>query len=294
MVNHSFALLSGNEPNARKIQFYYNRSQDDKVDNIISGHYWLQDGIRIGSKLWISGILVGKNWKPERIDAITLNLDPNTGIPDFSTIKVDEKAPLWLTTEEDQLDLGSAIFDDADDGYVYVYGYVDRLNKMSRKDMVAARVPRDRFEDYAQWRYFDGQNWSENIKVLLDQRSAIVRGVSTEYSVSIVPYGENQGKFLLVYTPGTIGSRVAFRLAETPYGPFGEECVFYESSVPKEIPGVNCYNAKAHPIVTTTQGVLVSYNVNRLGQLPRKPEEYRPRFLWLTWDSIDKLSKIEK
>ncbi len=291
MVNHSFALLNGSHPDPDRMEFFFDRNpNDDKVDNLIPGYYWLQDGIRIGSKVWLTGILVGDAWKPKRIDAITFELDPTTGRPDFSTVKVDESAPLWLKTDQDLLDLGAGVCDDAQDGFIYVYGYVDRLKQRSRKDLVVARVSRESFDNYSQWRYFDGEDWSDDINVLLDPKAALVRGVSTEFSVSTIPSGKNQGKFVFVYTPGTINSRVAFRIGETPFGPFGEEHVFYKSSIPDELPGIRCYNAKAHPIVTTDQGVLVSYNTNRLGDMAHKPEEYRPRFIWLTWEIIDKLS----
>ncbi|MBQ4194985.1 MAG: hypothetical protein II622_02625, partial [Thermoguttaceae bacterium] len=73
MVNHSFAVMEGRSPDKGNIHFFFKRDWNSaKAENIIEGHYWLQDGIRYGNKIWLTGILVGEAWKPRRIDAITI------------------------------------------------------------------------------------------------------------------------------------------------------------------------------------------------------------------------------
>ena len=288
MINHSFAILKGNAPDKEKIEFFL--KSDSSIPgpkNIVSGHYWLQDGIRLGNRLWISAILVGDAWKPKRVDAVTIGLNEETKQPNFSDVVVDVNAPLSFKTDEAQVVWGAAICDDADQQYIYIYGYVDRLKEWSRKDMVAARAPRDSFLKYDQWQYFDGQNWTNEPEAVLKREAALVRAVSTEFSVSKIPYGPSRDKYLLVYTPNVIGERIAYRSGDSPVGPFDEEVVFYQSDIPRNIQGVKCYNAKAHPIFADKTGVLVSYNVNRLGDIAKKPEEYRPRFVWLNWETIN-------
>lgn len=288
MVNHSFAILQGIKPHQGSVEFFYQRDpQSAKSENIIDGHYWLQDGIRYGDVLWISAILVGNAWKPERVDAVTIAVNPETGLPDFSDIVIDDTAPLSFKTDDEQVVWGAAINDESEQEYIYIYGYVDRLKERSRKDMVAARVLRESFLDYDKWQYFDGDSWTNDPREILKKKATIVQAVSAEYSVSKIPLGINQGKYLLVYTPYVIGERIAFRVGDTPFGPFGKETVFYKSDVPQDVRGVYCYNAKAHSVFANNDGILVSYNVNRLGELPRKPEEYRPRFVWLKWDSVN-------
>lgn len=288
MVNHSFAILKGDLPDPNQITFFYNRNSNDKrVENIVDGRYWLQDGIRIGNKIWISAILVGEAWKPSRIDALTIELD-SEGRPDFSTARVDTNAPLSIRTDSNLLDLGIAICDDAQDGFIYVYGYVDRLTQRSRKDLVVARVPCESFEDYSRWQYYDGKSWTDDPNALLDYEATLLYDVSTELSFSKISSGKNKGKYLIVYTPHTIGSQVAYRIADSPVGPFCKENLFYNSPIPQELPGVKCYNAKAHPVFATPNAILVSYNTNRLGELAHSPDEYRPRFLWLNWTTVDK------
>ncbi|MBP5622416.1 MAG: hypothetical protein J6X44_10415, partial [Thermoguttaceae bacterium] len=157
----------------------------------------------------------------------------------------------------------------------------------SRKDLIAAREPRDGFLNYDQLQYFDGKNWTNDPQAVLKKEAVLIRSVSTEFSISRIPFGPNQGKYLLVYTPNVIGERVAYRCGDSPVGPFGDEFVFYRSKIPQNIRGLKCYNAKAHPIFADKTGVLVSYNVNRLGDIAKKPEEYRPRFVWLKWETVN-------
>ncbi len=283
-TNHSFALLDGENPEPDKIEFFWNRENDDsgaRAKNLIDGKYWLQDGIIVDGRLWIAAILVGKAWKPDRVDALSIKIDPITGRPDFSDVKIDVRAPLSLKTPNEQLVWGAAICDDADDGFLYVFGYADRLSEGSRKDAVVARVLKDDFEKFDEWRYFDGKEWTPNAEDVLKPEATLARDVSTEFSVSKIAKGRDKGKFLFVYTPGVISADVAYRIGDAPFGKFGAERVFYRSNIPNELPGVKCYNAKAHPDLANGKKVLVSYNVNRLGDLAKRPKEYRPRFIWL-------------
>ena len=322
MTNHSFAVLTGTAPNPANIAFFWRREakngefapikQDSrpsenasKRENSETGEEtptlperlaprnplgvdrWLQDGVVWRGRVWTSALLVGAGWKPERVDAVSLGLDAN-GSPDFNDVRIDETAPLSFKTEKAQVVFGAAICDDAEDGFLYVFGYLDRFDVGSRKDLVVARAPRASFGDFSTWRYFDGRGWSPNVADAARPEAGLVERVSTEFSVSKIPSGANAGRYLLVYTPGVIGNEIAFRVGETPCGPFGPETVFYRSTVPRQFErGVRCYNAKAHPAFGDGEKILVSYNVNRLGTLPRRPAEYRPRFVWLRYSTVD-------
>ena len=296
MTNHSFGLLTATEPQENAITFVWGKQEDAKTPderprNIVEGRYWLQDGVRYGDRVWLTAILVGAGWKPERIDALSFPIDPTTTTPDFSRPCLDAKAPLSYRTDDAQVVMGAAICDDANDGFLYVFGYVDRFRESSRKDAVVARVPRDRLEDYDEWRFYDGTGWKEGIETLLEKDAVVARGVSAEYSVSRIAHGGASGKWLMVYTPGTISEKVAFRIGETPFGSFGKERVFWRSTIPREMKRVRCYNAKAHPVVSDEQGILVSFNVNRLGDIAKRPAEYRPRFIWLDWQTVEKAAR---
>ena len=328
MTNHSFAVLTGTAPNPAKIAFFWRREakngefapikQDSrpsesasKRENSETGEEtptlperlaphnplgvdrWLQDGVVWRGRVWTSALLVGAGWKPKRVDAVSLGLDAN-GSPDFNDVFIDETAPLSFRTETAQVVFGAAICDDAEDDFLYVFGYLDRFDVGSRKDLVVARAPRASFGDFSTWRYFDGRGWSPNVADAARPEAGLVERVSTEFSVSKIPSGANAGRYLLVYTPGVIGNEIAFRVGETPWGPFGPETVFYRSTVPREFErGVRCYNAKAHPAFGDDEKILVSYNVNRLGTLARRPAEYRPRFVWLRYSTVDAATEKE-
>ena len=291
LVNHSFAILEGSQPIAANIKFLWEKNADSEgtaPKNIIDGHYWLQDGVRYQDSIWLTAISVGKAWKPDRIDVVEIPLLPGTHFPDFNQARVDTTADLSFKTEDAQIVLGAAICDDSEDDNIYIFGYVDRFHEGSRKDAVVARVQRDKLKKYPEWEFYNGGNlWSKDFRSLLETKSTLVPNVSTEFSVSKIPCGKLCGKWLLVYTPGVISDCIAFRVGDSPIGPYGSEHIFYRSEIPRQIPGVQCYNAKAHPSLTSQNGVLVSYNVNRLGSLARRPEEYRPRFVELLWETIE-------
>lgn len=296
MTNHSFAILNANSPDPEKIKMIWSKPEKngsiaDAPQNIVDGRRWLQDGIRYGNRVVLSTLLVGENWKPERVEALSFPIDPQTAEPDFSQPSLKTDLPLSRRRDDAQIVLGAAICDDADDGFLYIFGYVDHFREFSRKDAVVARVPRDALEQRDKWSFYDGAQWRREIETLFEPSAAIVRGVSTEFSVSKLDRGEGRGKWLFVYTPGVISDECAFRLGEAPQGPYGKERVFWRSTIPREIEGVSCYNAKAHPVFNNDDGVLVSYNVNRLGEIARRPEEYRPRFVRLEWATIGKAAK---
>lgn len=322
MSNHSFAVLTGTAPNPNAAVFFWRRSTENgeftptKQDgefgeiaptrenskdgeenpakperltprNPLGVNRWLQDGVVWRGRVWTSALLVGAGWKPERVDAVSIGID-STGSPDFNDVRIDETAPLSFRTETAQVVFGAAIADDADDGFLYVFGYLDRFDAGSRKDLVVARAPRERFGDFSSWRYFDGRDWSPNVADAARPEAGLVERISPEFSVSKIPTGANAGRYLLVYTPGAVGNEIAFRVGDAPWGPFGAETVFYRSTVPAEFErGIDCYNAKAHPAFGDDEKILVSYNVNRLGTLPRRPAEYRPRFVWLRYSTVD-------
>ncbi len=316
MSNHSFAVLIGSAPESSKIDFFWQRKAENSEfapsktkskaepnrekrefrkekperlapHNPLGVDRWLQDGVVWRGRVWTSALLVGAGWKPERVDAVSIGLDAN-GSPDFDDVRIDETAPLSFKTETAQVVFGAAICDDADDGFLYIFGYLDRFDVGSRKDLVVARAPRASFDDFSTWRYFDGRAWSPNVADAARPEAGLVERVSTEFSVSKIRSGANAGRYLLVYTPGVIGDEIAFRVGDSPVGPFGSETIFYRSTVPRQFErGVRCYNAKAHPAFGDGEKILVSYNVNRLGTLPRRPAEYRPRFVWLRYSTVD-------
>ena len=288
MTNHSFGMTKDYVPCGENFSFIWRKpgGKEESPQNVVDGHYW-QDGMRYGDQLWLTAILVGDAWKPKGIHALVFPIDADTKRPDFSRPTLQEQAPLYYDAQDKTLVLGPALCDDSGDDFIYVFGYVDHPKEGSRKDLVVARAPRNDFQNYTRWSFYSGGEWRGELSALLSEDAILLKNISAEFSISRIPAGKAEGKWLIVYTPGTISNKIAFRIADTPLGPFSEERVFYRSSIPDKTPGLHCYNAKAHPIFASEKGILVSYNVNRLGSLPRNPSEYRPRFVWLSWETID-------
>jgi hypothetical protein len=143
--------------------------------------------------------------------------------------------------------------------YVYVYGTSDTGTD---KSLLLARV---RLDDPTRWSYWHNGVWSQ----LLSDAAPLVSGVSNELSV----YRERDGLRLL----SQHGSNIELRRAVQPWGPFSPPVTVYRT------PEAFSYNAKAHPEYRSSQGMLVTYNVNCLD--PKKVEAnawiYRPRCLRL-------------
>jgi len=283
MVNHTAALLTDYETTSEQrgqVQFVSGKHGNGDRANIFEKKYWLQDGIVIDNKLYLTGFLPGKNWKPMQIDLLTIPLLPSK-TPDWQQVTVLERVPLLAENEQFQVMFGCGILDHTD-GFVYVYGYRDNL-KTHVKHLVAARVKPESFANVSEWRFWSGKEWGADGAVTLRDEAVLAERVSTELSVT--PIG--QGKFLLVFVQDVMSNRVSYKVGNSPIGPFGKTVVFYEAPEPRTMErGIYVYNAKAHPHLSAPGLLLISYNVNRLGSLPRNSNEYRPRFIELPMSRV--------
>ena len=149
---------------------------------------------------------------------------------------------------------------------------------------MAARIKPESFADGEQWRFWSGKDWVKNCTEAFRDEALLAERVSTELSVTPIA----KDKFLLVFTQDVMSDRIAYKVGSSPIGPFGETVVFYRAPEPQAMgEGIYVYNAKAHPHLSAPGLLLVSYNVNRLGGLPRHTHEYRPRFIELPIAGIE-------
>ena len=271
MVNHSFWYKPANG----KLEVFI----PEKGRNLFPDRYWIQDGVFLDGTLHLFAMRCGKNWKPERIDLISLPIRDD-GKPDFAHAVIEKDVPLQAHNENGQIVFGGAVLDKPIDGYYYIYGYQDNALERSRKDMVAARVPVEKLCNISAWRFWDGQDWSEDIK----RCAPLAKGISCEFSVSPIPSGPEKGRFIQVNTRRGISPLVEYRIGDSPIGPFSEPTTIYRA--PEHKDGVSVYNGKGHPDLSTDEYLIISYNVNRLGRLPRNPMEYRPRFIRLKYEEL--------
>jgi hypothetical protein len=163
---------------------------------------------------------------------------------------------------------GSAIYENADDGYTYVYGVEDlQANKYAH----LARVPAGGLTSLP-WEYLGEAGWTSDPAA----SKRILEGVSNEFSVS-----HFQGRFTLVTGDATeaLSSRIVMYRSESLEGPFTGKTELYRT--PETSGNVFTYNAKAHPELGDGHTLLVTYNVNSFDtdDLYLEVDTYRPRYV---------------
>jgi len=270
MVNHSAAILSNYEPTQatdqeQTIRFFYGRNGDLSRTNLFGKRYWLQDGIAIDGKVYLTAMIPGPQWKPTQIDLVSIPIASSDTL-DWAKATITEKFPaVFAENELYHAVFGIGILDHiAKDGYVYVYGYRDTL-RTGQKFLIAARVKPESFAKADEWRFWDGKEWVSDITVTFRDEALLAERISTELSVT--PIGED--RYLLVYMQSVMSDRLAYKVGSSPIGPFGEAVIFHRAPEPTEMgPPIYSYNAKAHPHLSAPGLLLISYNVNRLRSLP--------------------------
>jgi hypothetical protein len=250
---------------------------------------WLQDGAIVKDHLYFLPMVINSDAsQPEglqfRVVGVALFKTPikNHMIePERATMKM---APLLVDTKESQFLMGGAILSNTKqagaknpDGYIYIYGY---KTTMGFRELVVARVLEENFELFDDWRYFNGETWVPQIA----DAKPLLPHISCEMSVSQLLDGQFKDKYIAVFTYDTNTPYVAFAIGETPYGPFTDPQKIYhtpEQALYKST--TYTYNAKAHPHLSQSTNILVTYNTNTYNFEHNMSNNliYRPRFIRL-------------
>lgn len=241
--------------------------------------FWLQDGIVIGRKFYsLPFTVVSDPTQPEgfqfRLEGISLvECDLRNGDIDFMSAR-QRPTNLLRRIDGREWTFGCAFYEDEKDGYIYIYGYTSMFFEMDYgKRLRVARVKKEAFDDIDRWRYFDGNDFvpeMENACPILDH-------VSTELSVH-----KDGDSYIAIFTYDVQSRYVAYAIAPTPYGPFGEIRIAYVC--PEDLCSrMYIYNAKAHPHLSEEGNILVSYNINTsdFDENIRFGRTYGPRFIRL-------------
>ena len=159
------------------------------------------------------------------------------------------------------------------DGYIYVYGVRGPF-----KELLVARVPDSLFEDFAQWRFWDGNEWQPDVHAC----AALTNRVSNEMSVSFM----EDSRVIAAYQLDTNSPDICIQAGKTPWGPF--ELAKKVWSTPEIYEDIDfyTYNAKAHPHLSKPDELLISYNVNSFDfadDIKKHPHHLRPRFIRVTY-----------
>jgi Domain of unknown function (DUF4185) len=293
MVNNSIASLKGITPSKERVKIELNLDENNNPINFFSPntpnsnskeYCWFGDGFvnqEDENSINIFGYRVidhsEKSWDFEITGVTLLTIPANENPPFKNHTQVD--APLFMDIEGfGKGTFGSGIFVNTEkagaknpDGFIYVYGLID-----PNKQLVVARVHPQNFKEFNKWRYWDGNDWNKDINTV----KPITNRVSNE--VSLTPLKD--GRYLLVFQEDGIGEHTAIRIGETPVGPFGPIQRIWKAPEVNEPPGIIPYNAKAHPVLSTKEELLISYNTisaDYFNDILKYPHMYRPRFIWL-------------
>jgi hypothetical protein len=163
---------------------------------------------------------------------------------------------------ESDVHLGHAVYPGKD--YTYVYGAKDGKPHAAR---YPAGNPRGR------WEYFTGSDWSadpESMEPMTDYAG------SEQFSIF-----KYEGVYVMINQEGFLSNKIYSFTSETPYGPWNNKTMVYQTPIPDTSDNLFTYNALAHPHLTENGHLLLSYNMNTmvLEDHFRSADIYRPRFI---------------
>ncbi len=298
MVNNSVAFLEGKNPATNKISFPIPTDSLGHVTSVfpvsIPGHlpqeyYWLGDGFlnHDNNSIYIFAYRVVDH--PEWTDALfkfELLGSVLIKIPDGSTFpfrdQVQIPLPFFNRNPDNHITFGAGVFENTKDdqasnpdGYLYIYGIRD-----PGKQLIAARVQPEQVEAFDQWEFYQYGSWVSDFTA----STPIAAGVSNELSVNLMP----NGQYGLIFQIMGIEPTVGIKLSDSPVGPFDSTRHLWDCSSALAEPEFFAYNAKAHPSLSNSGELLISYNVNSFSfwdQIEAHPHLYRPRFFKLIFKS---------
>lgn len=282
MVNQSMATLKGNKPNPDKMEFIYGHKDNKTTTNLLENNAWLQDGIMINNHVYLTAYQIGNDAKPITTDLIRIPIEG--GNPNLSAYQTQSDVPLMIRDNKHLTLFGIGMLDNTSvnapkqDDYLYIYGYREVLES-SEKALVVARVKKSHYTDLSKWRFWDGKRWNPDIETTQTDQATLTTRISAELSVVPITSGVYQGKYMLIYTKDVISGIMEYAISDSPSGPFTQATPFYTCPEKNKSKDVFCYNAKAHPHLSKTGQLLISYNVNQMGSFPKTNDVYRPRFV---------------
>ena len=296
MAHNSVAYMKGGTPGKDKMDFYVHKDSAGRIASMFEPHtpmtqpgdyYWLGDGFfnhATDSTIYIFAYRI-KNVPggiyPFDDVGVSLIALPKGSRPPFKGQRQMD-TPFFL---KDSKGKGKVVFGVSvlantvgagapnPDGYIYIYGVRGPF-----KELLVARVPDKGFEDFAQWRFWNGTDWQPDIH----QCAALTNRVSNEMSVSFM----EDGRVIAAYQLDTNSPDIMIQAGKTPAGPFQLAKKVWSTSEIYEDLDFYTYNAKAHPHLSKPGELLISYNVNSFDfgdDIIKHPHHLRPRFFTVTY-----------
>lgn len=290
MINNSFAWITSPDPSPETVKLFYRQGSNGEAltmvrpetkNSLPDDYYWFGDGFinhEDNNSINIFGYRTydksSASWDFELRGVTLITIPQGNDLSRQTQIDL----PLFINRDNQKGTFGAGIYVNTKkagapqpDGYLYIYGVLD-----PNKQLVVARVRPGDIKNSSMWRYWNGSDWDakiENVRPVTDR-------VSNE--LSLTPMAD--GRYLLVFQVDGIGAHTAIRIGKSPVGPFGPVQHIWKAPEITDPPGLIPYNAKAHPVLSTKNRLLISYNTISLdyfNDILKHPHMYRPRFFWL-------------
>ena len=160
-------------------------------------------------------------------------------------------------------------------GMLYIYGIRDV--KGLNKQVVLARAPAARADDFSTWRFFNGKGWSGKSSDAVKITDEAVN----EHTVERISFaGKNH--LVLVESQPVFGRHVLVRTAAKPEGPWsGLKKVFLVRNLENGKHKRFTYAGKGHAHLSAPGELLISYVINshNFWDMVGDTSIYRPRFI---------------
>ncbi len=293
MTNQSFGYLGENHIDFVESEFLPIKAEKDESRSAADAFYWLGDSFVVGDTYYVFGLYIAKegalgfNQVGEDLFAFSI-VDEEVDFSSFRKIYDASTNRLSYFSDDKSIIFGSGVFENTvsskalnPDGYIYIYGYMDKDNESNRRSLVVSRVKESEVEELDKYSYWDGASFVGDISMcapLTDNGN-----VSCELSVLEMndPESSYYGKYLLVYQDNTIGQDIMMRVSDSPYASFSEKEILYHCEETSYRSDISQYNAKAHPVLSTGNSIVITYNLNESGSNLNNTDcdIYHPRFL---------------
>lgn len=183
-----------------------------------------------------------------------------------------------------EIEWGLAAFPaDGAPGLVYVYG--TETADAGRRDLVLARAPTVKIEDFDAWEFYaGGVKWSETIS----DAKPIVEDAASELSVDRISGRCGGVHYVMVYSEPVFGDRILVRVSASPEGPWSAAAPIYRVLEVQSNDTFFTYAAKAHAGLSEPGTLLISYVVNShdFFELVNNASIYRPRFITVSLSGL--------
>lgn len=280
LVNNTLALQRGLRPETAAVDFFHGRDAAGRPEAFVRpvdgvGWFWPYHAILTEAGLFLFLIQVERTADPLafgfQLVATWLGHVVNPEDPPGDWVVRQHKLPWGSGTRL----FGSALLRQGDQ--VYIFGVVDeKAAGVLRKDVILARAPADRPEEFGRWRFWSGAGWSAEA----DAAAPVCRDAANEFSVSFQPA---LGRYLMVYTRGSLSADIVLRHAPAPEGPWSDPIALYRCPEAGWDARIFCYAAKGHPAISGPEELVVTYTTNAtdFDLVLNDARLYRPRFLRL-------------